>query len=57
MLSDQQIEFYKKSGFVIPDFSISDSDLMEIRELQEKFVHKYPEALEFVPTLYHYIYR
>ena len=43
MLSDQQIEFYKKNGFVVPDFSISNSDLVEIRELQEKFVHKYPE--------------
>ena len=38
MLSDQQIEFYKKKWLCRSDFSISNSDLVEIRELQEKFI-------------------
>jgi len=54
MLSDQQIEFYKKNGFVVPDFSISNSDLVEIRELQEKFIHKYPEFRDYCSTLLAY---
>ena len=54
MLSDQQIEFYEKNGFVVPDFSISNSDLFEIRELQEKFVLKYPEFRDYCSTLLAY---
>ena len=43
MLTKDQIKQYLEDGFVIPDFKMSERDLLEIEEKHYQLINKFPE--------------
>jgi len=51
MLTKEQIENYKKDGFVIPDFKLEEKDLLEIEKLHNSLVDKFPKFRNYCPAV------
>ena len=54
MLTPNQLDEYHANGFVIPDFRFPDAVIAEIRAAHTRFVAKYPQFVEYCPTLLNY---
>ena len=51
MLTKEQIKEYLEDGFVIPDFKMSESDLLEIEEKHNRLINKFPEYKNYCPAV------
>ena len=54
MLNKQQVEFYKKNGYVIPNFQLSESIVNEISDHCDRLLSKNPEFKNFCPNVLKY---
>ena len=54
MLNKQQVEFYKKNGYVIPNFQLSESIVNEISDHCDRLLSKYPEFKNSCPNVLKY---
>jgi ectoine hydroxylase-related dioxygenase (phytanoyl-CoA dioxygenase family) len=53
-LSTNQLDQYHADGYVIPDFRFPTAVIDEIRAAHRRFVRKYPQFIDYCPTLLHY---
>ena len=51
MLTSEQIKKYKEDGYLIPNFQMSEKDLLEIEELHNSLVKKFPKFRNYCPAL------
>ena len=51
MLTKEQIKQYLEDGFVIPDFKMSESDLLAIEEKHYQLINKFPEYKNYCPAV------
>ena len=51
MLTKEQIIQYQEEGFVIPDYKMSENDLLEIEEKHNQLINKYPEYKNYCPAV------
>jgi len=51
MLSNNEINQYKEDGFLIPNFTMPEKDLLEIEKLHETLVKKYPKFRNYCPAV------
>ena len=51
MLKKEQIKQYQEDGFIIPDFKMSENDLLEIEEKHNQLIHKFPEYKNYCPAV------
>lgn len=54
MLSSQELEKYRKDGYVIPDFELQESTIDAIRDNHSRLVNKFPQFLDYCPALFLY---
>ena len=54
MLNEEQIKNYYKNGYIIPDFKMSEDELLEIEELHNELIQKHPEYLNYCPAVLQY---
>ena len=51
MLTSEEIKKYKKEGYLIPNFQMSEKDLLEIEELHDSLVKKFPKFRNYCPAI------
>jgi ectoine hydroxylase-related dioxygenase (phytanoyl-CoA dioxygenase family) len=51
MLTKEQILKYHEDGFVVPDFTMSEKDLLEIEDKHNQLIRKYPEYKNYCPAI------
>ena len=51
MPTKEQIKQYLEDGFVIPDFKMSENDLLEIEEKHNQLINKFPEYKNYCPAV------
>ena len=51
MLTKEQIENYKRDGFVVPNFIFPEKDLIEIEKLHSLLVKKFPNFRNYCPAV------
>ena len=51
MISSEEIQRYKENGYLIPDFTMAEKDLIEIEELHNSLVEKQPQFRNYCPAL------
>jgi len=51
MLSNNEINQYKENGFLIPNFTMPEKDLVEIENLHESLVNKHPKFRNYCPAV------
>ena len=54
MLSESQIEQYKKDGYVVPDFTMPEYMIIRIEESHNKLLSKHPEFKNYCPAILSY---
>ena len=54
MLNEQQIKNYQNDGYIIPDFKMREEDLLEIENLHDDLIKKYPKYLNYCPAILQY---
>jgi len=51
MLTEKQIENYKTDGFVVPNFKLEEKDLLEIENLHNSLVERFPKFGNYCPAV------
>jgi ectoine hydroxylase-related dioxygenase (phytanoyl-CoA dioxygenase family) len=51
VLTKNQITKYHEDGFVIPDFTMPESDLLEIEDKHNQLINKFPEYQNYCPAV------
>ncbi|NKB77227.1 MAG: phytanoyl-CoA dioxygenase family protein [Gammaproteobacteria bacterium] len=51
MLSQTEIDHYHENGYVIPDYSLDDHTLQDIKEKHSLFVKQHPEFADYCPAI------
>jgi ectoine hydroxylase-related dioxygenase (phytanoyl-CoA dioxygenase family) len=51
VLTKEQIKQYQDDGFVIPDFKMSENDLLEIEKKHNQLIEKFPEYKNYCPAV------
>ena len=51
MLSNEEIKKYKKNGYVIPNFTMPEKDLLEIEKLHNLLIKKFPDYKNYCPAV------
>ena len=51
MLTSEEIKKYKKEGYLIPNFQMPEKDLLEIEELHDSLVKKFPKFRNYCPAI------
>ena len=51
MISSEEIQRYKEDGYLIPDFTMPEKDLVEIEELHNSLVEKEPKFRNYCPAI------
>ena len=54
MLNQQQIKNYQNDGYIIPDFKMTEKDLLEIENLHDHLIKKHPKYLNYCPAILQY---
>ena len=54
MLNIKQIKNYQDDGYVIPDFKMPEEELLEIENLHDDLIKKYPKYLNYCPAILQY---
>ena len=51
MLTDEEIDRYRREGYVIPDFRVPDEVLDDIRDTHGRLLAKHPEFTDYCPAV------
>ena len=51
MLTSEEIQKYKEDGYLIPNFQMPEKDLLEIEELHNSLVEKFPKFRNYCPAV------
>ena len=51
LLNDAQIDHYQRTGYVIPDFRLSEDNLMQIKATHARLVERYPQFTDYCGSL------
>jgi len=51
LLNDAQIDHYQRTGYVIPDFRLSEDNLMQIKATHARLVEQYPQFTDYCGSL------
>ena len=51
MLTSEEIKRYKEEGYLIPNFQMPEKDLLEIEELHNSLVEKFPKFRNYCPAV------
>ena len=51
MLTSEEIKRYKEEGYLIPNFQMSEKDLLEIEELHNSLIEKFPKFRNYCPAV------
>ena len=51
MLTSEEIKKYKEEGYLIPNFQMPEKDLLEIEELHNSLVEKFPKFRNYCPAV------
>ena len=51
MLTSEEIKRYKEEGYLIPNFQMPEKDLLEIEELHNSLVKKFPKFRNYCPAV------
>ena len=51
MLTSEEIKKYKEDGYLIPNFQMDEKDLLEIEELHNSLVEKFPKFRNYCPAV------
>ena len=51
MLTSEEIKRYKEDGYLIPNFQMPEKDLLEIEELHNSLVEKFPKFRNYCPAV------
>ena len=51
MLTSEEIKKYKEEGYLIPSFQMPEKDLLEIEELHDSLVKKFPKFRNYCPAI------
>ena len=51
MLSSEEIKRYNEDGYLIPNFTMPEKDLLEIEELHDLLVKKFPKFRNYCPAI------
>ena len=51
MLTSEEIKKYKEEGYLIPNFQMPEKDLLEIEELHDSLVKKFPKFRNYCPAI------
>ena len=51
MLTSEEIKKYKEDGYLIPNFQMPEKDLLEIEELHDSLVKKFPKFRNYCPAI------
>ena len=54
MLSPSELDQYTTNGFVVPDFRMSDDAIKEIKRCHAHLVERYPQFVDYCPSLLTY---
>ena len=51
MLSESEVNKYHEDGYLIPNFTMSEKDLLEIEELHSSLIKKFPKFRNYCPAV------
>ena len=51
MLTSEEIKRYKEDGYLIPNFKMPEKDLLEIEDLHDSLVEKFPKFRNYCPAV------
>ena len=51
MLTNEEIRKYKEEGYLVPNFQMPEKDLLEIEELHDSLVKKFPKFKNYCPAI------
>jgi len=51
MLTQDEIEKYNEDGYIIPNFTMPEKDLLEIEELHNSLIKKFPKFINYCPAV------
>ena len=51
MLTSEEIKKYKEDGYLVPNFQMPEKDLLEIEELHDSLVKKFPKFRNYCPAI------
>ena len=51
MLSENEVKKYNEDGYLIPNFTMPEKDLLEIEELHSSLVKKFPKFRNYCPAV------
>ena len=51
MLTNEEIKKYKEEGYLVPNFQMPEKDLLEIEELHDSLVKKFPKFKNYCPAI------
>ena len=51
MLTQNEIEKYNEDGYLIPNFTMPEKELLEIEELHNSLIKKFPKFRNYCPEL------
>jgi ectoine hydroxylase-related dioxygenase (phytanoyl-CoA dioxygenase family) len=51
MLSESEVKKYNEDGYLIPNFTMPEKDLLEIEELHDLLVKKFPKFINYCPAV------
>ena len=51
MLTNEEIKKYKEEGYLVPNFQMPEKDLLEIEELHDSLVKKFPKFRNYCPAI------
>ena len=54
MLNKEEIKRYHEDGYIIPEFKMSENDLLEIEKLHDELIKKNPQFLNYCPAVLEY---
>ena len=51
MLTSEEIKRYKEDGYLIPNFKMPEKDLLEIEDLHDSLIEKFPKFRNYCPAV------
>tara|TARA_B100000131_G_scaffold154724_1_gene150137 strand:- start:1043 stop:1798 length:756 start_codon:yes stop_codon:yes gene_type:complete len=51
MLTSEEIKKYKEDGYLVPNFQMSEKDILEIEDLHDSLVEKFPKFRNYCPAV------
>ena len=51
MLTNEQLEHYRRDGYVVPEFRLPDDSIEEIREAHDRLIARHPEFRNYCPNV------